>query len=69
MLFRFRFKVLGGHTHVRLFCGPKGSLSLGFSGELVMRNEEFDAFVSEVMRDGGSIEFVNDDAVQSEPHN
>jgi hypothetical protein len=61
MLFRFRFKVLGGHTHITLFAGT-GSLSLGLCGGLVMRNEEWDAFVAEANRGkaGGDFEFIND---------
>jgi hypothetical protein len=58
-LFRFRYEVLGGHTHVRLFAG-RGTLSLGKCGDLVFRNEEWHAFVKEVNRGkaGGDIEFV-----------
>ena len=59
MLFRLRYKVLGGHTHVRFFAG-KGSLSLGKCGDLVFRNEEWDAFIQELNRrpPGGSIEVL-----------
>jgi hypothetical protein len=59
MLFRFRYKELGGHTHVRVFAG-KGSFSLGKCGDLVFRNEEWAEFVAEVQRGkaGGDIEFL-----------
>lgn len=64
-LFRFRYEVLGGHTHVRLFAG-KGAGSLGKCGGLIFRNEEWTAFRKEVERaiTGGShgvgtcIEFI-----------
>lgn len=39
-LFRMRYRVEGGHTHVRVFAG-KGSFSLGKCGDLVFRNEEW----------------------------
>jgi hypothetical protein len=44
MLFRFRFKRLGGHTHLRVFAG-KTEASLGLCGNLAMRNEEFMLFM------------------------
>jgi hypothetical protein len=51
MLFRFRYEVRGGHTHVRLFAGP-GSLSLGLCGNLVFRNAEWEQFKAELDRPG-----------------
>jgi len=44
--FRLRFRVLGGHTHVRVFAG-KGE-TLGKCGDLVFRNEEWEAFVRQL---------------------
>lgn len=63
-LFRFRSKVLGGHTHVRLFTG-KGALSLALCGDIVFRNEEWLEFVDEITSGkvgGTNIEFVQDPA-------
>jgi hypothetical protein len=40
MLFRFRFKVAGAHTYVRVFAGKEGG-TLGKAGNLVFRNEEW----------------------------
>jgi len=42
-LFRFRFEILGGHTHVGLWAGRREA-ALGKCGNLVFRNEEWDEF-------------------------
>ena len=42
-LYRFRFKVQGGHTHVRVFAGKEPG-SPGKCGDLVFRNEEWNEF-------------------------
>jgi len=47
MFFRLRYKVLGGHTHVRFFAG-QGDSSLGKCGDLVFRNEEWVAFIGQL---------------------
>ena len=39
MLFRFRYEVLGGHTHVRVFAGTGPNVTLGKCGDLVFRND------------------------------
>ena len=59
MLFRMRFIELGGHTHARVFAG-KDTLSLGFCGALIFRNDEWKEFVAEISREkaGGSIEII-----------
>lgn len=57
-LFRFRYEVLGAHTHVRLFAG-KGSLTLGLAGTFVLRNEEFEDLRRE-LGGPGNIEFVDE---------
>lgn len=38
---RFYYRQAGGHTHVRVFCGPSGQTA-GKCGDLVFRNEEWD---------------------------
>lgn len=43
MTFKFRFKVGGGHTHIRVFSG-KDADHLGKCGDLTMTNEEWAAF-------------------------
>lgn len=43
MIIKYRYRVLGGHTHVRVFTG-KGINGLGLSGTLIFRNEEWDEF-------------------------
>lgn len=60
-LFRFRYEVHGGHTHIRVFAGV-GYSALGKCGDLVMRNEEFAAFVAGLERKpgGGSIEVLQE---------
>jgi len=45
MVFRFRYRVLGDHTHVQLFAGRTVG-SLGNCGALVFRNEEWEAFMA-----------------------
>jgi len=40
---RIYWKRLGGHTHMRVFSGDLGR-TLGKAGDLVMTNEEFDAW-------------------------
>ena len=41
--FRIIHETLGGHVHMRVFCG-KGEQSLGMAGTLCMREEEFADF-------------------------
>lgn len=62
MIFRFRYKVLGGHTHVRVFAG-RGEGSLGNCGSLAFRNEEWEAFknaFAEPATISDDVEFVED---------
>ena len=61
-LFRFKAKVLGAHTRVRVFAG-EGNASLGLCGNLVFRNEEWSDFLKELDRrpPGGSIEILSDE--------
>lgn len=54
MFFKFRFKVLGGHTHISMFAG-NNTFSLGKCGDLCMRNHEFQYF-----RDALTIVFKED---------
>ena len=44
MSFKFYFKVMGGHTHIRVFAGPHPDYTHGKCGDLVMTNEEWQAF-------------------------
>lgn len=62
-LFRFTYTRHGGHTHVAVRAG-RGTLSLALCGNVVFRNEEWDAFMGEVQRGkaGGDIEFVEQPA-------
>lgn len=43
MIFRFRYKTQGGHTHAVLFAGNTVG-GLGKCGDLTFRNEEWDTF-------------------------
>lgn len=43
MIWRMYYKKLGGHVHVRLFCGPIEG-ALGKLGDLTFRLEEFTEF-------------------------
>lgn len=64
MLFRFRYLVQGGHTHVRLFAGPHEG-ALGKCGDLAFRNEEWEAFKEcldgEAEIVGAEIQFKNEE--------
>ncbi len=62
-LFRIHYRVLGGHTHVRVFAG-KGSLSLGHCGDLTFRNEEWEA-LRKHLDQPGPIEIVPEENPQS----
>lgn len=62
MLFRMRYKVLGGHTHVKVFAG-EGTLRLAGVGNLVFRNEEWEEFRKNLnlfMLPGSDIEVVQE---------
>ena len=41
------WKLLGGHVHMRVFCGKPG-FTKAKCGDLVMREEEFDEFRKEI---------------------
>lgn len=43
MIFKWYYKVMGGHTHATLFAGTHDG-GLGNCGELIMRNEEWEKF-------------------------
>lgn len=45
-VFRFRYKVQGGHTHVRVFAGKSFNGTLGKAGDLAFRNEEWEDFLA-----------------------
>lgn len=55
---RYRFKLLGGHVHARVFVGPDGD-HLALVGNLVMREEEWALFRNEW---GRSVSYVEDEA-------
>lgn len=44
---RVYYRVLGGHTHIRVFTGKTG-FTLGKAGDLCMTNEEFEAWKNNV---------------------
>lgn len=63
MIFRFRYLVQGGHTHVRLFAG-RSEASLGKCGDLAMRNEEWELFKNSFVEPADStveIQFKNEE--------
>jgi hypothetical protein len=43
---RMYYEVLGGHTHVRVFAGSATSHGLGKCGDLIFRNEEWEAYMA-----------------------
>ena len=60
MVFKFRFKVGGGHTWIRVFAG-KDAEHLGKCGELTMTNEEFGRF--RILIEGGAREIGGSSAI------
>lgn len=57
MLIRYRYKVMGEHTHVRVFCGESPEHTLAKCGDLMFRNEEFQEIKAGV---GVVCEFIED---------
>lgn len=53
MLFRLRYQIQGGHTHIRLFAG-RSEAALGCAGTFVLRNEEFQQLHKDLTYAGGS---------------
>jgi hypothetical protein len=43
--FRVRWKKLGGHVHVRVFTAGRPALTHGKNGDLVFREDEWEAFL------------------------
>jgi len=43
--FRLYYKVLGGHTHVRIFSGKNPQGTFGKNGDMIFRNEEWQEFL------------------------
>ena len=48
--FKLRYKVLGGHTHVRLFSGTRLDGTFGKNGDLIFRNEEWEEFLRQFQK-------------------
>lgn len=44
MVFRVRYKLLGGHYHCRIFSAKASDQTFAKMGEVVLRENEFDAF-------------------------
>jgi hypothetical protein len=42
MIFRVRYKVLGGHTHCALFAAKQSNMTWAKCGDFTVRNDEFD---------------------------
>lgn len=56
--FRFRWKLMGGHVHVRLFAGK--SETGGKCGDLVFREDEWEDFKDEVLGTSRHVEFIEE---------
>lgn len=54
--FRIRYKIQGGHVHIRFFAGAGQNLTHGKCGDLVMTLDEFQDLLSV-----SSFEFVEED--------
>jgi hypothetical protein len=40
---RLRYRILGGHTHIKIYSGKTGG-TLGCAGDFIMTNDEFQAW-------------------------
>lgn len=64
MLFRFRFKQLGGHVHVRVFVGQSANHTLANSGSLCLSPAEWkvfqDCLAAAPKLNGEEVEFLPD---------
>jgi hypothetical protein len=59
MHFRFRYRQLGGHVHVRLFTGEARERTHDHNGTLAFREDEWRIFVG--LHQGDAFEFVHED--------
>lgn len=53
MIFKFRFKKLGGHVHYKLYAGPAEG-SLGLAGNFVLAENEHLPFTNMLTRGSGA---------------
>lgn len=63
MFIRYRYKIGGGHTHIRMFAGKSKDMTLAKCGEFCLTNDEFGEF--RAYNDSSyasfcTVEFVND---------
>lgn len=58
MKFRFRYRIMGGYVHIRMFAGAPQSY--GKCGDLRMRQDEWGPF-QEAFRANSPVEFVHED--------
>ena len=56
--FKLSYKVMGGHTHARLFSSSNPEGTFGKHGDLTFRNEEWEQF----LRDFQSAKVIPEDA-------
>lgn len=59
MIFKFRYRFLGGHVHIRVFAGVNPH-ALGKCGDLIMRPEEWLEFQTRAK--SAAFIFVDDSA-------
>lgn len=45
MIFKLRYKKLGGHIHVRFFSAPTENQTFGKNGDLTFREDEWEPFL------------------------
>ena len=57
MHFRFRYRIEGGHVHVRVFSGRDRHMTHGKNGDLVFALDEWPAFLGQC----ASVEVVHED--------
>ena len=55
--FRLYYKVLGGHTHVRIFSGKNPKGAFGKNGDMIFRNEEWEDFLKKI----NNVEILRED--------
>jgi hypothetical protein len=61
MIIRMRFKVLGGHVHLRVFTAPAKNMTFAKCGDLTVRLDEWDRWRDMLH---SAVEFLPEDALE-----
>jgi len=64
MIFKLKYKLLGGHVHVRVFAGKNPS-ALTSCGKLIFREEEWEVFHSDLDAAGWPETYILEEETES----